>query len=467
MMGIILKTFTTPGGSYVYDRESNSLLSVSGEEYAACQRLEAGKATGDDWELLKRYTQQGYFKETQLKEIKHPYTYYMEYQLESRVSQLTLQLTTDCTLRCSYCTYSGRYENQRTHSKKVMPLDVIKRSVDFLMAHSREVEKPTLGFYGGEPLLEIESIKACIAYINEEYPGRSMHYTLTTNGTLFTEDMCRFLEENEFSIAVSFDGPAELHDRNRVFPDGSGSFDTIIANMIYIKDNFPKLFNKVSFLAVVAPGVDLGCVNEYFSALDVLKDSQISQTTVNSANEKESVPYDDLYSITCNYQTMKILLAALNLYSEDKTSKLFTASFGLIKSLYDHITVGFLFTENMHPGGPCLPGVMRPFANTEGVLYPCERCGENSEVMKIGHIDTGFDPDKVDTLLNVGKLTEECKGCWNFIHCALCAVTADGGTGLCRDKRLNNCAMATNDTLEKLKTVCLLLENGYDFGKRV
>jgi len=57
----------------------------------------------------------------------------------------------------------------------------------------------------------------------------------------------------------------------------------------------------------------------------------------------------------------------------------------------------------------------------------------------------------------------ECKECWNFIHCSLCVAACDGGSELSSEKRLENCLMAKYETYDALKTICLLLENGYDF----
>ena len=63
---------------------------------------------------------------------------------------MTLQVTQNCNLRCSYCPYSGGYE-QRSHNNQRMSFDIAKKSMDFFIAHSEDQPEINLGFYGGEP----------------------------------------------------------------------------------------------------------------------------------------------------------------------------------------------------------------------------------------------------------------------------------------------------------------------------
>ena len=460
-------TFTTPGGYYVYDREINSLLSTNETEYTAFQRIENNKDKPDDWKLLKKYTERGYLKESLLKEIEHPATQFMKFNLACNVAQITIQVTQNCLLRCKYCTYSGNYDNNRTHSNKSMSLDMMKKCIDFLMSRSKNVKELYVSFYGGEALIELDKIKECVQYIKESYKGRTVRYILTTNGTMFDDDSIKFLEDMNFDVSVSIDGPKVYHDLNRVFPDGTGSYDKIMTSLSYIKNNYPKFFEKISFLTTVAPGVDFACVDEFFSTNELLADSVVTQNTVNSYNAIDSVVYDDLYNIHYNFQNMKVMLSALGLYSKDKISKLFTAELAEIDRMYADLSE-VIITEKTHPSGPCLPGIVRPFVSVDGSIFPCERVGEESEAVKIGHIDTGFDMDQINKVLNIGLLTEkECKTCWNFLHCGLCAVSCDGVTALSRQMRLEKCNSTKNDTLYLLKAICLLLENGYRFDNRM
>ena len=463
-MAIIIKTFATPGGKYLFDRETNSLLSVTDTEYTALQKVENATATPEDMAILQRYIHQGYLKESQLDTIQHPATPYLKHQLSNSIAQLTLQVCQSCNLRCAYCAYGGNYENQRTHSDQVMSLETMKKAADFLMAHSQGVAVVSLGFYGGEPFLQFDNIKKLVAYISDTYKGRKITYTATTNGTIFTEEMIQFLLANNFRLGISFDGPKDLHDRNRVYASGKGSYDDIMANMAMIKEKYPALFHNIWFLTTVAPGADFACINDFYNAEDVLSESNATANMVNSTAAKTEVNYDDHYRVAANYQMMKALLAEIGFYPKEKTSRLLANRLLQSRRIYHHLGKGTLGKKN-HPSGPCIPGVDRPFVDVCGNILPCERLGEMADALKIGHIHTGFDLKKAEAILNIGRTTQEdCLHCWNFSHCDICAAYSDDGSGkLSSTMRLSHCDGLKKRILENFATLCLLTEKGADF----
>jgi uncharacterized protein len=320
---IIVKTFKTPNGYYVYDRETNTILNVTKKEFVLLKEIELKDIPNDDCQkVISVYQEKGYFKESVLEEIEHPETKSLYYYLNKRIQKLTLQLTQNCNLRCDYCAYSGKYD-QRTHSSNKMSFQVIKDTVDFAMQKSKGIRTLNIGFYGGEPLLEFENIKKTVAYINEKYNGRNVTYSLTTNGTLFNDELVRFFKENNISILISIDGPKEMHDKNRVFASGKGSFELIMKNLKWIKSTYPDFFEKISFNTVIPPGSSYKCVNDFFCANELFEGHNLNKSTVSGWNNKDRIVYDDKYFTTYNYEYLKILLSSIGKISKDRTSKFF------------------------------------------------------------------------------------------------------------------------------------------------
>ena len=90
-----------------------------------------------------------------------------------------------------------------------------------------------LNFYGGEPLLCFDLIKQAVSFINKKQNDfeKTAQYSITTNGSLITEDTLWFLDEHKFSVVYSFDGYAqEIHRKN-------GSFEQAVSNIKKISEH--------------------------------------------------------------------------------------------------------------------------------------------------------------------------------------------------------------------------------------
>ena len=464
-MKIVIKPFTTPFGKYLYDRETNSIISINNDEYESFERIYKNEMIQNDYELINKYQKMGICKETRLIKVEHPQNKTIDFLLKNKIEKITLQVTQNCNLRCSYCAYSGNIYNQRSHSNKIMPYEVMTKSIDFIMEHSSNSKKINIGFYGGEPLLEIKNIKKLInEYILPKYSEKNILYSLTTNGTVFTDENIKFLSDNNFDVLISIDGPKEIHNKNRVFVNGEGSFDVMMENLNYIKEKYPNFFNKISFNTVIAPDNDFKCVNDFFDANMVIEDNMLYSSTLSNLNNIEDITYNDLYFISNRINRTKLLLSYLKYISKEKISKLYLIEMSKIVRFYNDLNQINNLTIISHPGGPCIPGARRPLIDIDGNIYPCERVNEKSESMIIGNIYSGFDMNKVKNILNIGKLTEEqCINCWNFIHCGMCAASSVDDHELSANKRLANCNAHKNSTLANFLTICLLKENKFDF----
>lgn len=151
--------------------------------------------------------------------------------------EITFQVTEACNLQCTYC-----YQIHKT--PKVMSWEVAKAGVDLLFNMwikndenafiNRNTEFIILDFIGGEPLLQVGLMdKICTYFIDQALEinplwAETFMISFATNGTLYFEPKVQdFIKKwnHRLSLSVSIDGPKEMHDACRVFPDGRGSFD--------------------------------------------------------------------------------------------------------------------------------------------------------------------------------------------------------------------------------------------------
>jgi sulfatase maturation enzyme AslB (radical SAM superfamily) len=118
---------------------------------------------------------------------------------------LELMLSGRCNLACAYC-----YQDRRQVRGSIR-WGSVRAALDTALA--RCPDEFWVEFSGGEPLLEPHLVRRVVAYLNERRDGRTISYTLTTNGTLLTREFLDFALAHRIRIHLSFDGVPAAQDR--------------------------------------------------------------------------------------------------------------------------------------------------------------------------------------------------------------------------------------------------------------
>lgn len=456
-----VKLFKTPSSYYIFDVNRNIILRTEKTVWESI-------SNEDKWankETIEKMINNGLLSPKRVSQLKHPLDEVIEDYLNNKLNLITLQITQQCNLRCNYCVYSGKYEN-REHSSQKMDFEIARKGIDFLVSHSKDSQIIGVGFYGGEPLLEFDLLTKIVEYAEKKAEGKEILFTLTTNSTLLNTKIVKYFVDHNISIVISLDGPKEIHDSNRKFASNScGTFDKVIKNLENIRNNYKDYFDKkVLFNAVIDPENDFNCTSEFFLSYEALKDSAVNSTIIKDTYSKSQIILNEDFSIKISYEYFKVFLMMLKRIERKYVARLFDSYIFGFERLHRRLKPIPDLPEKGHHGGPCIPGVHRLLLNVKGDLYPCERVSETSEIMKIGNIDTGFDLEKVRRLLNIGQITEEeCKKCWAFSHCYLCAAYADELTSISYKKKSSHCDRVRASVESNFKDYCTLREFGCNF----
>lgn len=146
------------------------------------------------------------------------------------VKALCLHICHDCNLRCRYCfADEGAYHSRR----EFMSEQTAKRAIDFLIKNSGKRKTLEVDFFGGEPLMCLQTIKNVVAYarLREKETGKKFLFTTTTNALLLDDDAIDFFNAEMENVVLSLDGRKEVHDAIRKTVNGKGSFDYVIQNV--------------------------------------------------------------------------------------------------------------------------------------------------------------------------------------------------------------------------------------------
>jgi uncharacterized protein len=460
----IISLFKTPNGYYFFDTNKDEVVSVGKEAFECLKSL----LSDDEAVQLKtppellEYKTQGYLKsKSVVEEVKHVYTDHLDIFLERKLLKLTLQLTQACNLRCKYCVYSEENnERQRGHSHKKMSWETAKKAVDFLREHSIDSQEVNIGFYGGEPLLEYNLLKRIVEYSNRSFVGKKLTYVMTSNGTLLTDEMIAFLKENKITLMISLDGPKEINDINRIFMDGSGSFEVVAEKINRVKEIAPDFFDMLQINTVLDPKNDFDCINELHLEGSDFQKLSISASLIDTDYSSESLQFTSQYVWKMEYQRFLAVLSHYGRYNNESISPISNSWISRLLDDNARTATGALLRPTDVPSGPCIPGQMRLFVNVDGLMFPCERVSETSPAMCIGSLDDGFDITKARSILNIGALTEsECKKCWCFRYCGMCVNKADNGSDcLSAEVKLSYCSGVRRDVYEKIRAHILFNE---------
>lgn len=321
---------------------------------------------------------------------------------------ISFVVTEDCNLRCKYCYITHKASN------KVLEFETAKKFIDYLFSDAvHRQEAATIEFIGGEPCIEMGLIdRICDYFKLKAYEEGSDWYwnyriSICTNGVNYSSDeVQRFIKKNigKLSMTISIDGTKEKHDSQRVFPNGSGSYDII-------EKNLPLYISQFG-----------GHTKATFSRddLPVLKDSIISLWNKGIVDIASNVIFEDVWQ------------DGDDLLFESQLKAL--ADYALDHHLFDKYICTF-FQDNIGAGYTredltktwCGAGRMLALG-PNGNIYPCIRYKDyslnNHDERIFGNIHTGginMDLVKPFLLSQIRYQSDnECLNCDIAIGCAFC-----------------------------------------------
>lgn len=141
------------------------------------------------------------------------------------IRRITLNMTQICNLHCNYCAAGG----DGSYGDPITRIS-IERTIPqlrFLIDKIPEGGAFHITFLGGEPLLYPQGIALIGSYVQEKCKQGKItpSFSITTNGTLLSEENVRILENLQCNITISVDGPGEINDRVR--PQKNGESGTL------------------------------------------------------------------------------------------------------------------------------------------------------------------------------------------------------------------------------------------------
>lgn len=133
-----------------------------------------------------------------------------------------------CNLACEYCYYLEKSHMYNEGPKTLMSDSLLEH---FVKQYIESQTTPNVLFlwHGGETMMRPLSFYQKALELQKKYArGRTIDNAFQTNGTMLTDEWCRFFKENNWLVGVSIDGPKEVHNAYRQNRLGQPSFDQVM-----------------------------------------------------------------------------------------------------------------------------------------------------------------------------------------------------------------------------------------------
>jgi uncharacterized protein len=140
-----------------------------------------------------------------------------------------------CNLDCQYCYYLEKeklYDSSKRRKLEGVTLEKFIREY----IESQDVPVVSFVWQGGEPaLLGVDYFREVVDIQNRYAGDKKIENNFQTNGTLLTDDFCRFFKEHNFLVGISIDGPRDLHDNYRTDKNKKPVWHKVMAGIEKLK----------------------------------------------------------------------------------------------------------------------------------------------------------------------------------------------------------------------------------------
>lgn len=294
-------------------------------------------------------------------------------------------VSTVCNLKCSYC-----YENiDDTHT--LMTIETADKVIEFIICKFYRLmpKKIYITFHGGEPLVGINIINYMIDELNSKIRAE-LYYRMTTNATLYKKSMLPTLKKIH-DLSISIDGEKKTHDANRIFADGGGTFDIVIANLKTLLDE------KIELTA---------------------------RLVITSTTYKEI--YDNfVFLVECGVRKFSMELDFTTFtWSEEQISEYIILAKKILDKINELQKVDIFIETGLLQNGIkksknylCDGGIGTFSILASGAVYPCT-ISVNNKRFCMGTVFGQINSDIVDEIQKMGsKSISKCEGCSRYDYC--------------------------------------------------
>lgn len=392
----------------------------------------------------------------------------------ANISNIVFEVTDTCNLKCKYCGYGEFYNDYDSRANLFMDFSVAKKIFDFLLPRwssnwNRSLKQNVnIGFYGGEPLLNMNFIRSVVDYVDAlSIKERTFTFNMTTNGVLLDRYL-DYLIEKDFQLLISLDGNKQNHSY-RVDHNNKNSYEKVIKNIRLLREKAPEYFKRrVGFNAVLhdrnsVPEIQAAIYDEFEKVPQIspLNNSGIIKEKLDEYNNMFKSYYDDI----SEEETMQKLVSER--FASDPNVFSLTQ---FINWYNDNVYLNYheillKINRKKIPSGTCLPFNKKMFITVNGKILPCERISHRFSLGTINE-EVELDIDAISEYYQslYKKIIKQCSNCFRSQNCPQCLFQLETIT---HEKTLCTAFSNKESFSNYLSRIISLLENDPEIYNKV
>lgn len=311
------------------------------------------------------------------------------------VSGANVFLNLDCNLDCPYC-YVDKSQVRMSQENMQATIDMLS---EWARRHGGFFH---IGFLGGEPFLRFPALR----YVTDELEarsGRRISFTVTTNGTVLTDEIVEWVRSREIRLIVSCDGGEAAMQGRPYKRSGLGSYEKVAASIRKLSEE------SVPFLVqmTITP-MNCGALSHNLLHVVGLGARQVIFGLASSDSWTPDQRADLAREMARVFEWYK------QIYRDGKDV--------FLKFVQDEVT-GYLI-RRQQAGSEVACGMLNNVVavSCAGGIYPCQSM-VNFEDQRVGHVAEGLDAARIrSAVLPVVDEMPRCNDCALRHYCRKCVA---------------------------------------------
>lgn len=354
--------------------------------------------------------------------------------LYHRTYLIELLLTERCNLRCTYCFAEVGQD------KQLMSEDTAKAILDRVLA--LPARRMMIELSGGEVFLNFPTVRYIVEYLREHGGNKEFVFSAQTNATLLSQEIVSFCAAHDVHLSLTLDGPADVHDRQRINWGGHGSYRHVVRAI--------ELLQRMHVRFGVIGVVTAHSVDRAFDIMDHYRELGIGAVKLNHCTP-QGYSREDWGSIGIDGDRYLGFMRDIYSWMAQNDAAVTEANIEVFFLNVISRTSQYRCTRTA-----CRAGSEFLVFDPHGDVFPCPRF-KNNPATKLGNIRTTL--GRVDRLYRANKLVAgiDKRNVHDIVECSRCEWR-----NACR----GGCSLETYEafhTLDRESGICSFYKGIYPF----